>query len=124
MEGLSEVFDFVLSLISHTLSYSRILAINKVHAILSALFLTESYLIRIPGISHITTALSDPTTPLKAVGFEGIIIQCLLIMSLETMISFLQALRLNWVEFFSKWYEGRGHLLKPIGYVRRYTIGG
>ncbi|MFQ6123932.1 MAG: V-type ATP synthase subunit I [Candidatus Heimdallarchaeota archaeon] len=118
IEGMSEVFDFALSLISHTLSYARILAILKVHAILSGLFLVKMpALLPIPGIHHINTALG----PLEAVGIVGIIVQCLIIMTLENLISFLQTLRLNWVEFFSKWFEGRGHLFKPFGYARRFT---
>jgi len=114
MEGISEVFDFALSLISHTLSYARILAINKVHAILSGLFLIYLPILRI-GIEA-QTALG-----VAEVGLVGILVQNLIIMTLEALIGFLQTLRLNWVEFFSKWFEGRGHLFKPFGHPRRFT---
>jgi len=118
IEGMSEVFDFALSLISHTLSYARILALLKVHAILSALFIVQiPVLIPIPGFHHIHTALGE----LEHVGLLGIIFQSLIIMTLEFLISFLQTLRLNWVEFFSKWFEGRGRIFKPFGYKRRFT---
>jgi vacuolar-type H+-ATPase subunit I/STV1 len=118
IEGMSEVFDYALSLISHTLSYARILAINKVHAVLSALFL-----VTLPTIINIS-AIQDPHTALgvaTGVGIVNIIFQIFIIMTLEALISFLQALRLNWVEFFSKFFEGRGHLFKPFSYVRRFT---
>lgn len=114
MEGISEVFDFAISLISHTLSYARILAINKVHAILSALFLVYLPILSIHIEAH--TALG-----VVEVGIAGLLVQNLIIMTLELLISFLQALRLNWVEFFSKFYEGRGHLFTPFGLTRRFT---
>lgn len=114
MEGISEVFDFALSLISHTLSYARILAINKVHAILSALFLVYLPIISIHIEAH--TALG-----VVEVGIAGLLVQNFIIMTLELLISFLQTLRLNWVEFFSKFYTGSGHLFKPFGYARRFT---
>ena len=114
MEGISEVFDFAISLISHTLSYARILAIAKVHAILSAIFLIYLPILPIGIEAH--TALG-----VTHVGLVGIIVQSLIIMTLETMISFLQTLRLNWVEFFSKWFAGDGYYFKPFGYTRRFT---
>lgn len=114
MEGISEVFDFALSLISHTLSYARILAINKVHGILSGLLLVYLPILTIGIEAH--TALG-----VAHVGIVGLLVQNFIIMTLETLISFLQTLRLNWVEFFSKFYEGRGHLFKPFGSARRFT---
>ena len=122
IEGMSEVFDFALSLISHTLSYARILAINKVHAVLSALFLfTLPTIIPLSSFHHPHTALGLLE---GGVGLVNIVFQCLIIMTLENLISFLQTLRLNWVEFFSKFYEGRGHLFKPFSYARRFTKPG
>jgi V/A-type H+-transporting ATPase subunit I len=44
-----------------------------------------------------------------------------LIFLLGTMSAGIQALRLNYVEFFLKFYEGGGTKFKPFGYVRRYT---
>ncbi|MFQ5819415.1 MAG: V-type ATP synthase subunit I [Candidatus Heimdallarchaeota archaeon] len=118
IEGMSEVFDYALSLVSHTLSYARILAINKVHAVLSALFLfTLPTIFAISSIHHPHTALGVAA----GVGIVNIVFQCLIIMTLEALISFLQTLRLNWVEFFSKFFEGRGHLFKPFSYARRFT---
>ncbi|MFX0196632.1 MAG: V-type ATP synthase subunit I [Candidatus Hodarchaeota archaeon] len=116
MDGISEVFDFVLSLISHTLSYARILAVNRVHGILSALFLVYLPIISTGIEAHTSLGI------VHNVGILGIIIQNFIIMTLEVLISFLQTLRLNWVEFFSKFYEGRGrHLFKPFGHLRRFT---
>jgi len=33
----------------------------------------------------------------------------------------LQAVRLEYVEFFGKFYEGGGESYDPFGYVRQYT---
>ena len=55
----------------------------------------------------------------KLVGIEfiGIIILILgnvLIIGLEGMIVFIQGLRLEFYEMFSKYYQGNGRLFRPI----------
>jgi len=44
-----------------------------------------------------------------------------LIMILETAFVFMQSLRLHWVEWFLKFFEGSGIAFKPYGIIRKYT---
>jgi len=37
-----------------------------------------------------------------------------LIMTLELLATFMQALRLHWVEWFLKFYKGEGYIFKPF----------
>jgi vacuolar-type H+-ATPase subunit I/STV1 len=44
-----------------------------------------------------------------------------LILILETAFVFMQSLRLHWVEWFLKFYDGGGTMFKPYGADRNYT---
>jgi V/A-type H+-transporting ATPase subunit I len=44
-----------------------------------------------------------------------------LIMILETAFVFMQSLRLHWVEWFLKFFDGGGTAFKPYGIIRKYT---
>jgi V/A-type H+-transporting ATPase subunit I len=119
MDGVSEALDFTLSLLGNSVSYARLFAINIVHSILSliaysALSLPE----RLPfvealfgGSSAGEAAVAVAEGSGQAVTFDlfteililiAFIVGTVVVMSLELMITFLQALRLHLVEFFSK----------------------
>ncbi|MDY6764570.1 MAG: V-type ATPase 116kDa subunit family protein, partial [Halobacteria archaeon] len=45
-----------------------------------------------------------------------------LVLALGITSAGLQAVRLEYVEFFGKFYEGGGRIYKPFGYERKYTL--
>ena len=99
MEGL----EFVLALLSNTISYGRIVALNAVHAILSVLIL-------------------EPFVGFGSVFWiVGIVLGTVLVGLLEGILSFIHTLRLHWVEWFSKFYSGTGKEFKPFESERKFT---
>lgn len=56
-------------------------------------------------------------------GIVVLILGQLLVLGIGVMSAGLQAVRLEYVEFFNQFYEGGGEEYKPFGYVRRYTSG-
>lgn len=103
MDGISEWLDYLITLISNTISFARIFAYTMVHGSLSLVFIqiTDQFL----------------GTP-----FIGMFLGAFIVIPLELLVSFLQSLRLNWVEFFGKMhYLGTGHKFDPIKEVRKYT---
>ncbi|MEM0158592.1 MAG: V-type ATP synthase subunit I [Thermoplasmataceae archaeon] len=99
----------VLSIISHILSYTRILGILLASVILSEVI----DLIFLKGVAK---------SPLFAV--VGVIILILGQMFNIVIAVFepgIQGARLLYVEFFSKFYRGNGQYFRPFGSRRRYT---
>ncbi|MFB6079839.1 MAG: V-type ATP synthase subunit I [Haloferacaceae archaeon] len=70
--------------------------------------------IMFPGLIH-----------MGAVGVVGglvlLIVGHLLVLVLGVLSAGMQAIRLEYVEFFGKFYEGGGKEYDPLGYVRQYT---
>jgi V/A-type H+-transporting ATPase subunit I len=66
----------------------------------------------------------EPGTPV-GVATIGAIIVFLAGHALNTVLSIiapgLHSLRLQYVEFFGKFYEGGGRKYDPFGYIRKYT---
>lgn len=90
-EGLSHSFMALIESMSHTVSYGRLLALTLIHASMSKMFLQIA-----PGVS-------------------GVIAGTLLSLMLEGIIIFVHALRLHWVEWFSKFYSGGEIKYTPFG---------
>jgi V/A-type H+-transporting ATPase subunit I len=86
-EGGLHVMEAFIGAGSNTLSYLRIWALNL--ADFAVKFAFASF------------------------GIGGIIAGNALVMILEGLIVFVQTLRLHWVEWFSKFYEGTGHAFAP-----------
>ncbi len=97
-DGILDGIDHIIALISNTLSFSRLMALLLVHAILSGLPLR----------------LIDGLEPLSVLWWVTVLLMSMIIVPLEGLLSFLNALRLTWVEFFSKFYVGDGLKYKPI----------
>jgi len=103
-DGIMDAIDHIIALISNTLSFSRIMALLLVHGILSSL----PY--GLTGIDSHTSALAtDPWYWLV-----GIAMGLFIIVPIEGLLSFLNTLRLHWVEFFSKFYVGDGKVYTPL----------
>ncbi|MFW9995849.1 MAG: V-type ATPase 116kDa subunit family protein [Candidatus Odinarchaeota archaeon] len=129
LDHVSEWLEYTISLISNTISFSRIFAINIVHGILSGVF--NSYLglglyVSIPAFvsgynyeelahesgSVITMANGSPLIGLPVL---GLLLGGAAVTALEMMVSLIQSIRLSWVEFFTKMaYQGSGRMFKPF----------
>ncbi len=108
-EGATAVLE-IPSILSNLISYTRLLAVG-----LSSI-----------GIASAVNVMSGMLLP-EEVGIFTIFAAMLFIFghALNTALSIiapgLHALRLQYVEFFTKFYEGGGRIYDPFGYKRIYT---
>jgi V/A-type H+-transporting ATPase subunit I len=109
--GLMEAFEALLASLSHTISYVRILAMKLIEDVFFHLFLGVLVFFMAWG--------SLAGDALGWILFAAL--TTILIMILETAFVFMQTLRLHWVEWFLKFYEGSGIAFKPYGIIRTYT---
>ena len=96
-----EVFHNLLSFLSNTISFLRLAAFALNHV----------------GLSLAVFMLSDMVTSLPGGFFAKIailVIGNVVIIGLEGLIVFIQTLRLEYYEFFSKFYKGGGVSFKPV----------
>ncbi|UCG02253.1 MAG: hypothetical protein JSW11_22010 [Candidatus Heimdallarchaeota archaeon] len=109
MDGIGELLDYLITLISNTISFARIFAYTMVHGSLSLVFIQL-----FSGNAHSLIEF-----------LPGMILGGFVVIPLELLVSFLQSLRLCWVEFFSKiHFQGSGYTFKPFKENRLYTISG
>jgi V/A-type H+-transporting ATPase subunit I len=131
MDGAVLFLEYAIGIISHTVSYARIFALNTVHIILSAVFFDL-----LPAIIEI------PFPPLEVFGLEiipheiwahghlttpylpllGAIIGTFIVGILEGLLAFMHTLRLHFVEWFSKFYHAGGISFKPYKVERIHTL--
>ncbi len=111
-EGINGVVELP-ALLSNSLSYTRIIAVG-----LSSIYIASTVNEMAFGM------IWQPGTP---IGFMTIfaIIVFLAGHTLNTVLSIiapgLHSLRLQYVEFFGKFYKGGGRKYSPFGYTRKYT---
>jgi len=97
--GLLEMLEQVISLVSNTFSYFRILAIGAAHTLFTKLIFDAG--------SSLSIFLF---LPILASG-------TIMIMGFEGLLAFLHCLRLHWVEWFMKFYSGTGTRFQPLRLV-------
>ncbi len=95
MESTLEVFEIFIGYLSNTVSFMRIAAYAITHA---SLFL----------------AIFELSRALKGAGFIIIILGNILIILLEGLVASIQAIRLNYYEFFSKFFMSGKQTFKPL----------
>ena len=100
----------VLSIISHILSYTRILGILLASVILSEVI----DLIFMKGV--------EKSPLLAVVGIIILIFGQIFNLVIAVFEPGIQGARLLYVEFFSKFYRGNGHYFRPFGSSRKYTV--
>ncbi len=97
-------FEVFLTLFSNTVSYVRIAAFNFNHAALMMVVFT----------------LADVMSDSGRLSFIKIIVLLFgnfLVMGLESVLSSIQCLRLNYYEFFTKFYQGGGRKFVPLKWM-------
>ncbi|MHA1186295.1 MAG: V-type ATP synthase subunit I [Candidatus Heimdallarchaeota archaeon] len=105
LDGFGELLEITLSTLSHTVSYARIFAMNAVHGALSHIFLF------LDDEGHMTWQ-----------SYVGVVVGSLVILVLEGLFSFIQSLRLQWVEFLGKvGYQGSGFPFTTMAIERKYS---
>jgi V/A-type H+-transporting ATPase subunit I len=94
--GFFELFESVISNLSNTLSFIRLGAFAVAHEGLSAMVLQYGLA---PG------------------GWAVLVIGTLLIVGFEGLIVGIQALRLQYYEFFGRFFQGRGRPFRPLAFT-------
>lgn len=98
-----EGVEFNIGLISNISSYLRIWAVSLAHA-------------QLTGIIHQYT-MGNSSLLLRIVLSPFWLLATLsLMIALEGLSSALHAMRLNWIEFNSKFYDGKGNLFRPLNF--------
>ena len=125
-DGISLSADFAISLLGNTVSYARLFAINLVHAILATLLYLIALIPQVIPFDSIINEEGHHVFAADAMQQLAVIIAFLfgtvLVISFELMVTFLQALRLHIVEFFSKMhFSGTGRLFMPFKATRFFT---
>ncbi|TXG64613.1 hypothetical protein EZV62_011607 [Acer yangbiense] len=105
---LIHTIEFVLGAVSNTASYLRLWALSLAHSELSSVFY-EKVLMLAYGYNNIMILI------VGIIVFVLATIGVLLVM--ETLSAFLHALRLHWVEFQNKFYEGDGYKFLPFAFA-------
>ncbi len=97
--GVFETFDKLIAFFSNTLSFIRLGAFAMNHAGLFIAFYTMAKMSSSPFGKFMALLLGN-----------------LLLIFLEGLVVFIQAIRLEFYEFFSKFYSGDGREFKPVTY--------
>ncbi|XP_010437006.2 PREDICTED: V-type proton ATPase subunit a3 [Camelina sativa] len=105
---LIHTIEFVLGAVSNTASYLRLWALSLAHSELSSVFY-EKVLLLAWGYNNVLILI------LGIMVFIFATVGVLLVM--ETLSAFLHALRLHWVEFQNKFYEGDGYKFAPFTFI-------
>ncbi|PSS26027.1 V-type proton ATPase subunit a3 like [Actinidia chinensis var. chinensis] len=105
---LIHTIEFVLGAVSNTASYLRLWALSLAHSELSTVFY-EKVLLLSWGYNNIIILI------VGGIIFIFATVGVLLVM--ETLSAFLHALRLHWVEFQNKFYEGDGYNFLPFSFA-------
>lgn len=102
--NLIGVIEFCLGALSHTASYLRLWALSLAHSQLSHVLYEELMLLTINAGNPI----------MVFVGFAGYVLMSIaILLGMEAFSALLHGIRLMWVEFSSKFYQGMGFEFKP-----------
>ena len=97
--GVGFTVEVFAETLSHTMSYSRLMALGLIHSAMNYLFLV------LGGVEHGVFPLQS--IPIIAIG-------TILVSIIEGLVVFVHTLRLHWVEWFSTFHSGEGIPFKPF----------
>ncbi|UCE10197.1 MAG: hypothetical protein JSW61_14695 [Candidatus Thorarchaeota archaeon] len=122
MDGVVHFLEYAIGMISHTVSYARIFALNTVHVILSEVFFTL-----VPGIidiplPHIALGGIEIIPEGMVLPLMGAIVGTFIVGIIEGLLAFMHTLRLHMVEWYSKFYHAGGVAFRPFKAFRKHTI--
>jgi len=106
--------EFVLGCVSNTASYLRLWALSLAHSQLSEVFWGRLFMLSFTTKNGEQQALNAAAIFIGFALWAGVTIGVLMIM--ESLSSFLHALRLHWVEFQNKFFRGDGRPFEPFSY--------
>ena len=107
MEWIVEILEIFSGYLANTLSFMRVAGLGIAHVSLMIAFFEIA---RMVGVS-------EPGSPDTVYSFWSILILIfgnILVIALEGLSAGIQSLRLNYYEFFSKYFSGTGIAYTPI----------
>jgi Archaeal/vacuolar-type H+-ATPase subunit I len=103
MEWLVGTLEVYSGYLANTLSFMRVAGLGIAHVSLMTAF------------SQIA-AMASPPGGVSVAGFLILVLGNALVIALEGLSAGIQALRLNYYEFFSRYFNGTGRAYKPISF--------
>jgi len=108
-----ETIEFVLGCISNTASYLRLWALSLAHGQLGEVFITLIFAMAATP-SSLSTVGASIYFFILGFGYMFAVTGVLLLM--DALEVFLHTMRLHWVEFMGKFYQGNGTPYKPFSF--------
>jgi V/A-type H+-transporting ATPase subunit I len=103
MEWIVEVLEIYSGYLSNTLSFMRVAGLGIAHVSLMTAFLQIARMI-------------SPEGPLSPLAIGVLVLGNVLVIALEGLSAGIQSLRLNYYEFFSKYFNGTGKAFRPVSF--------
>ncbi len=109
-EGTMESFETLLSIMSNVASYIRLLALALAHISLMVAIQAMGNLFQGEGLIN------------EIINIIGLIFGNVVVILLEGLLVFINAIRLHFYEFFFKFYQGTGVTYIPLHLYDKYSI--